>query len=85
MSFKVRAQHCRTCIYTKRTPVRRTIDELEDEVRDDRGFMQGYRICHHTEDVCCRGFWNRHRNDFPAGQIAQRLDAVTYTNEELYP
>lgn len=86
MSFKVRASRCATCIYSKRTPIfRRTVEDLEDEVRDERGFFRGHRICHHTEDACCRGFWNRHKDDFPVGQIAQRLGAVEFTDEDLMP
>jgi len=40
--------------------------------------FQGYRACHHAEsnDVCCQGFWKRHKDEFQAGQIAQRLNLV---------
>jgi hypothetical protein len=42
------------------------------------GFFVGYRICHHSEDVCCRGFWNRHSEHFTLGQIAKRLGMVEF-------
>ena len=28
--------------------------------------------------ACCRGFWNRHKDQFPLGQVAQRLNAVVF-------
>ncbi len=28
--------------------------------------------------ACCRGFWNRHKNQFAAGQLAQRLGLVVF-------
>jgi hypothetical protein len=46
------------------------------------GFFSGYRICHHTRKACCRGFWDRHKNDFTLGQLAQRLGFVEFTNED---
>jgi hypothetical protein len=30
---------------------------LEAQVRDRHGFKQ-HRICHHSDDACCRGFWD---------------------------
>ena len=50
---------------------------LEDQVRDDHtdGF-KGFRVCHHHDSACCRGFWNAHKDEFQLGQLAQRLDAV---------
>ena len=47
----------------------------------DLHLSQEHRICHsqkRTGKVCCRGFWNRHKDEFAAGQIAQRLDLVAY-------
>lgn len=77
MSFAVQKQMCSTCIYRPDSPLNLT--ELEDQVKDQFGFFEGHRQCHHTTDknpACCRGFWNAHKNDFPAGQIAQRLNLV---------
>lgn len=56
------------------------IKKLEDEVRDRRGWFKGYRICHYSKTVCCRGFWNRHKWHFDLGQIAQRLNMVTFVD-----
>ena len=29
-----------------------------------------------TPTACCRGFWNRHKDEFAVGQVAQRLGLV---------
>lgn len=54
------------------------IKHLEDQVRDKYMGFKGHRICHHSKDVCCRGFWNRHKDEFPLGQIAQRLGMAEF-------
>lgn len=79
MGFKVQSKACATCIYRKDSGM--NIEKLENDVKDKHGFFQGHRVCHHASDksgVCCRGFWNRHKNEFPAGQIAQRLQMVEF-------
>jgi len=76
--FKVQKKQCETCIYKKETGF--DIKELESQILDRFGFFKGFRACHHAtvKDICCRGFWNKHRNDFAAGQIAQRLGFVDF-------
>jgi hypothetical protein len=75
--FQVRKKACATCIYGPRSPTRLSVAELEAEVRDDYIGFRAHRACHHHNDgTCCRGFWDRHKNEFPAGQIAQRLNLV---------
>lgn len=74
--FKVNAKACSTCIYRKDSPL--DLNKLEDEVRDPHMGFKQHRICHHTTDTCCRGFWNKHKNEFQVGQIAQRLNAVKF-------
>lgn len=76
MSFKVQKKMCKTCIYRPETPL--DLEALENEVRDNYGGFKGHRICHHSDDVCCRGFWEKHKDEFQMGQIAQRLDAVEF-------
>ena len=77
--FRVMAKACPTCIYRKDSPL--NLEALENEVRDPHVGFWGSRICHYTEDVCCRGFWNAHKDEFPAGQIAQRLGFVVFVEE----
>jgi hypothetical protein len=74
--FKVQRRACSTCIYRKDSF--QDLKKLEDEIRDPHMGFTGHRVCHHSEDVCCRGFWNRHRDKFPLGQVAQRLGWVKY-------
>lgn len=83
--FRVRATPCDTCIYSPGIP-RRDQDRLEAEIADPHmpGRFASFRACHHHRDndqVCCRGFWNRHRDKFQLGQLAQRLDLIHYTDE----
>lgn len=80
MTFKVQDKPCSTCIYRRDSPL--NIKELEAEVADKYSGFVTYRICHHSADVCCRGFWNRHKNDFALGQIAQRIGAVKFVRED---
>lgn len=77
--FKVQAKPCSTCIYRKDSPL--NLAKLEADITDAYGGFHGHRICHHSDDVCCAGFWARHRDKFPLGQIAQRLGLVIYIRE----
>lgn len=74
MTFKVQKKMCATCIYRPDSTL--NLERLEDEVRDKHMGFSGHRICHHSDDVCCRGFWERHKDEFQMGQVAQRLDLV---------
>ena len=69
---------CKTCIYRPDSPL--DTSELERQVADKHIGFVGHRICHHSNDVCCRGFWERHKDEFAAGQIAQRLGVVEFVN-----
>ena len=77
MGFCVQKKMCKTCIYKPNSPL--DVEELENQVKDKYGFFKAHRQCHHSSDLepaCCRGFWNKHKDSFPGGQIAQRLNAV---------
>ena len=74
--FKVQKKSCSTCIYRKDSPL--DLKVLEAQVADRYGGFKGHRTCHHSKDVCCRGFWNKHKDKFPLGQIAQRLKMVEF-------
>lgn len=76
--FKVQQKACATCIYRKDSQL--DLARLEQQVADGHGGFVGHRICHHSKDVCCRGFWNRHKDKFPLGQIAQRLNCVEFVD-----
>lgn len=77
--FRVQRRLCATCIYRPDSTL--DLKKLEDDVRDKHIGFKGYRACHHGDGkVCCRGFWNAHKDEFAAGQIAQRLNAVEFVD-----
>ena len=81
--FKVQRNQCSTCIYRKDSPL--DLKELEDAVRDKYGGFREHRACHHARDgVCCAGFWARHKDEFPLGQVAQRLGLVEYVKIDIF-
>lgn len=80
MSLRVQSKPCSTCIY--RTDTFFDIERLEAEVADTHGGFKGHRICHHSEDAVCAGFWAQHKDKFALGQIAQRLGMVEKVNDD---
>ena len=78
--MNVMDRQCKTCIYRPGGPL--NLRKLEAEIADPnmKGFFTGHRICHHDDggDTCCRGFWNRHKDHFTLGQIAQRFGFVRF-------
>lgn len=70
--FKVQKKSCSTCIYRKDCPLNLAKLEAAALKKDS------YRVCHHSKDVCCAGFWAKHKNSFNLGRIAQRLSAVVF-------
>lgn len=76
--FQVQTKMCATCIYRPGSPL--DVALLESEIADGYGGFRGHRVCHHSDNVCCAGFWQRHKDSFPVGQIAQRLDLVQFVS-----
>ena len=76
--LKVQKRMCSTCIYRPDSAL--NLKKLERDVADPHmpGYFKGHRVCHHSKDVCCRGFWQRHKDKFTLGQIAQRLKMVVF-------
>jgi hypothetical protein len=81
MTFKVQRRQCSTCIYRSDSPL--DLEELEAAVADKYGGFKSHRVCHHSKDVCCAGFWARHKNEFPVGQVAQRLKLVEFVDVDV--
>ncbi len=65
-SLRVQRRQCDTCIYHYDTHF--DLAQLEAEVRDEYMGFKGYRICHHSDDACCRGFWNPTKMNFRPGR-----------------
>ena len=83
--FKVQDRMCRTCIYGPNTHF--DIERLENDCREKVhgkfiDFFAKYRVCHHSKDACCHGFWRRHKDHFQLGQLAQRLGMVRFVDDE---
>lgn len=78
--FEVQARPCPTCVYRKDSPL--DVRVLEARVADGRGGFNGYRVCHQSSAACCRGFWNRHKDKFSLGQVAQRLGWVSMVESD---
>ena len=74
MTFKVQDHMCSSCIYRPDSPL--DLGGLEHDAQQ----QDSWRICHHSDDVCCRGFWDRHKNGFNMGRIAQRLNMVEFVD-----
>jgi hypothetical protein len=84
--FRVQAKQCETCIYRNDSPL--SLKKLEADVADGRGGFRIHRQCHHSDrkyPVCCRGFWDRHKDEFPGGQLAQRLNMVDFVEVDCEP
>ena len=81
-TFIIRATACDTCIY--KPGLGWDIARLEEQIADGFGGFNGFRACHHHPDNaqrCCRGFWNKHKDHFALGQVAQRLGFVDFSDE----
>ena len=80
--FEVQSKQCETCIYKPSSTL--DLKKLEAAIADPHmaGFFKGHRVCHHSKTACCRGFWNRFKNKFQMGQIAQRLNMVTFVKHD---
>jgi hypothetical protein len=77
--MNVQATMCRSCIYRPDSPL--DLAKLEGEIADRFGGFTGWRVCHHSapnDPVCCAGFWQRHKDQFQLGQVAQRLNMVRF-------
>lgn len=81
--FKVQRAMCATCIYREDNPL--DVEQLEAQVADPQmaGHFRQHRVCHHSHDACCAGFWARHKDRFDLGQIAQRLKFVQFVEEDV--
>jgi len=78
--MRVQKTQCSTCIYRPDSPL--DLAKLEADVADGYGGFKGHRICHHSDDACCAGFWARHKNEFQLGQIAQRFGVVEFVQDD---
>lgn len=88
VGLQVQQRMCSTCIYRPDSPL--DIEKLERDVADPHmeGYFVGSRECHHAKrgsKIVCRGFWNKHKDNFTAGQLAQRLGLVRFVDVDVMP
>lgn len=79
--FRVQRSMCDTCIFRADSPL--NLNKLLDDIADPYGGFRGHRICHHSNNACCAGFWARHKDEFPMGQIAQRMNMVAMVDDDI--
>ena len=80
--FKVQRSQCTTCIYKPDAPL--DLQKLEAAIANRHGGFTSYRTCHHSDDVCCAGFWAKHKDKFQVGQVAQRLGVVQFVDVDKW-
>lgn len=80
--LRVQRRQCESCIYRRDSPL--DLKALEAAIADHRmeGHFRGSRVCHHSTDAVCAGFWKRHKDHFDAGQLAQRLNIVQLVDDD---
>jgi len=78
--FRVQSKQCSTCIYRPDSPL--DLENLESQIADPYGGFTGHRICHNSDDACCAGFWAKHKDEFPMGQVSQRLNLVDLVEDD---
>lgn len=81
LRLRVQDQPCATCIYGPASGA--DLARLDAAIADpDRtGRYTRYQPCvlaPRREPVCCRGFWDRHKDDFDGGELAQHLGIVRF-------
>lgn len=77
--MKVQKTKCNQCLFTKNKIVSgdRARSIVKEALQNDTFFG-----CHKTQlkglksDVCCKGFWDSHKNNFKLGRLAQWAGAV---------
>ena len=80
--FEVQERACSTRIFRKENAS--MLPGLLAAIADPfmKGHYVGHRVCHHSRTACCRGFWNRFKNRFTVGQLAQRLGLVKFVRHD---
>lgn len=66
---------CQNCLLTKGriVPPERAKEIVEGCKKD-----QSYFICHNSEDICCRKFFDGFKNDIQVLQICERYNIVQF-------
>lgn len=77
--MRVQKTKCNQCLFTKNRVVS---EEVAAKIIKTALKKDTYFNCHKTQvkglksNVCCKGFWDAHKNNFNLGRVAQRLGIV---------
>lgn len=79
VTFKIQTKQCDQCLFSRRRIV--TAARFKNIIRDCTQLgNEKHFVCHKAslkgDSVCCRGFWDKYKNNFQLGQVAQRLNLV---------
>ena len=80
LSFNVRKRPCRTCGYRKNSGL--DVEKMESTFKKEGNDFVEWLKCHTELDqgkggICCRGFWNKNKHNFPLGKIVMELRRLT--------
>lgn len=86
-TLRVQKEQCSTCIFKpdSNLNLRKLLDDVRDFTVPGFVFFKGYRVCHHSDDAVCAGFWRSFKDKFALGQIAQHLGLVEYVRDDVDP
>jgi len=71
--FRVQGSKCDQCLFSDNKIVN---DDRKEEVLRTTLKKDTFFVCHKTDDVCCKGYWDKYKDKFTVGQIAQRLNLM---------
>lgn len=73
--MEVCEKRCANCLISKNRIVS---PERAEEIISECIETQNFFICHNSETVCCRGFYDKYGHYSQLVRIAQRLNAVRF-------
>lgn len=77
--MEVMNQQCNECLFSKNKVVS---DERRHEIIKECLKSGKYFICHKAtikgQDVCCRAYWDKFKDEFNLGRIVQRCGGPTF-------
>lgn len=82
--FKVCRKPCKQCLFSKNRIVTGAVaqDIIDDCLAND-GWFECHKGTIRGDNICCRGFWDRYRNDvLPLRLVQMYLEFVQFVDPE---
>lgn len=78
-AFNVRDKACSNCLFTKNRIVskQRADQIVEDCLTDGKHFT-----CHEFHNVCCRNFFDIHKDDIPIIKFATQINRINWVDSK---